>query len=263
MEVGMVYGLRRRRTTRSQLMKSELGESFDHLRQAAAHAAGGIGATVAPRVSAAGGYMKPARMRKAASSGWDSTVAAFAPIAAAAKDGALEAGQMRAQQIGQMKAKQMRRLKKQMGKSRRRRWPMLASLLAVGAAVGAAGAMVTRRRRRRQWEEYDPSHALSTVGETADSVKSSVGSTMGKVSETATAGGQMAKDTASMAADRVSSMAEKASDKVSSTADKASGKVSSAAESATETVKRQTDQAADKTEDLISRGGAPSKNTGS
>lgn len=259
----MVYGLRRRRTTRSQLMKSELGESFDHLRQAAAHAAGGIGATVGPRVSAASGYMKPARMRNAASSGWDSTVTALAPIAAAAKHGALQAGQMKAKRIGKMKAKQMRRLSKEMGKPRRRRWPMLARLLAIGAAVGAVGAMVMRRRQRQQWEEYDASHARSTVGETADTVKNSFGGTMDKVSDRASAGGEKAKDTASRAADRVSSMAEKASDKVTSTADKATGKVSSAAESATDTVKRQTDQAADKTQDLISRAGSPSKNSGS
>lgn len=37
----------------------------------------------------------------------------------------------------------------------RKRWPMMiGGLLAAGAAVGAAGALVRRRRSRRTWDEY-------------------------------------------------------------------------------------------------------------
>jgi hypothetical protein len=47
-EVGRVLGRREVRTHR-QLMRDELGEGFDHLWQAAGHAANGVGATVGPR----------------------------------------------------------------------------------------------------------------------------------------------------------------------------------------------------------------------
>ncbi|GAA4678944.1 hypothetical protein Prum_043540 [Phytohabitans rumicis] len=140
-----------RRKTRSQLVKAELGESFDHFMQAATHAAGGVGATMGPRT--ADGVD---RVKSAASQGWESTMAALAPLAVAALDGAREAG--RTTRKAGSKARSVTTKKE--SRMSRNRWPMLAGLLAAGAAVGAAGALVMRRRKQQQWQEYDPNKAI-------------------------------------------------------------------------------------------------------
>src|SRR5262245_28686834 len=78
-EVGHVFG-RGQKFTRQDLARAEFGQSMDHFRKAATHAAGGIGATVGPmadtakgRVGSARGYLGPGatRMSQAASQGWD------------------------------------------------------------------------------------------------------------------------------------------------------------------------------------------------
>jgi hypothetical protein len=146
-----VFGMGRR-DTRGQLVKNELGESFDHFMQAATHAAGGVGATVGPR--AAQGVD---RVNGATAQGWESTLAAFAPLAAAAADGAREAGRTTSRAGRRTQRAVMRKKVPQMSG---RRWPMLAGLLAAGATVGAAGALVMRRRKQQQWQEYDPSQPI-------------------------------------------------------------------------------------------------------
>jgi hypothetical protein len=156
-----------RRRTRSQQVKAELGESFDHFMQAATHAAGGVGATMGPK--AADGMH---RVKESASHGWESTIAAFAPLAAAAAEGAREAGRTtkragrKARRTGATKMRAVSPTKE--SRMSRNRWPMLAGMLAVGAAVGAAGALVMRRRKQQQWQEYDPSHAMEPVAADAD-----------------------------------------------------------------------------------------------
>ncbi|GAA4453821.1 hypothetical protein GCM10023170_044580 [Phytohabitans houttuyneae] len=156
-----------RRKTRSQLVKAELGESFDHFMQAATHAAGGVGATMGPK-AADGAH----RVKESASSGWESTMATLAPLAAAAAEGAREAGRTtkragrKARKAGATKMRAVSPKKE--SRMSRRRWPMLAGLLAAGAAVGAAGALVMRRRKQQQWQEYDPSHAMDPVAANAD-----------------------------------------------------------------------------------------------
>jgi hypothetical protein len=161
-----VLGMARRRT-RSQQVKAELGESFDHFMQAATHAAGGVGATMGPK--AADGMH---RVKESASHGWESTIAAFAPLAAAAAEGAREAGRTtkragrKARRTGATKMRAVSPTKE--SRMSRNRWPMLAGMLAAGAAVGAAGALVMRRRKQQQWQEYDPSHAMEPVAADAD-----------------------------------------------------------------------------------------------
>lgn len=157
-EVEIVFGLRRRKAHRD-LIRAELGESFDHFRQAATHAASGVGATVGPRVQTARGYVGPAatRARRSAAKGWESTMVTVGPLAVAAVGRARQAGTAR--KVKSMKAMQMNR-KKARASGRLSR---LAGLAGAGAAVGAASAYALRRRNRPRWAEYDPGQALDAV----------------------------------------------------------------------------------------------------
>jgi cytoskeletal protein RodZ len=138
-------------------MKEELGESLDHLVQAANHAAGGVGATVGPRWDAARDRVGPTagKVRTVAATGLGTTVAALAPLAVSAKEGARKS-----------KGRSIRTVNRKTDRSPRR-WPRLTMLLVAGAAVGAAGAMVLRRRRQLQWEEYDPSRPQESAADSA------------------------------------------------------------------------------------------------
>lgn len=158
-EVEIVFGLRRRKAHRD-LVRAELGESFDHFRQAASHAANGVGATVGPRMQAARSYAGPAaaRAKRSAAKGWESTMVAVAPLAVAAVDGARQAGTVTG------KAKSMKAMRRNKKKSRPSgRLSRVAGLAAAGAAVGAAGAYALRRRNQARWDEYDPAQALDAV----------------------------------------------------------------------------------------------------
>ncbi len=77
---------RLRRRSHGYLARRELGQSLEHFRLAASHAAKGTGATVAPKVDAARQRVQPAagRVRNVAASGWGSTITALAPLVAAA-----------------------------------------------------------------------------------------------------------------------------------------------------------------------------------
>ncbi len=155
-----------RRTTHRQMASRELGESFEHFKQAAAHAARGTGATVGPKVNAARDRVSPAagKVRDVAASGWGSTKkAALAPLIAAS-EGAQEAGKAtRKAKDKNLKAldKKARDLDKKAAKAMKKdqsggRSSKFGKLLIVGALVGAAGALVMRRRKQQQWDEYDP-----------------------------------------------------------------------------------------------------------
>jgi hypothetical protein len=144
--------------TRKELLREELGESWEHALRAAGHAADGMRAAVGPRVGPAAD-----RVRGAAASGWDSTRAALVPVGEAA----------------QHKVKEVR-LKR---KPPRRRWPKLVGLLAGGIAAGAAAAFVLRRRRDQQWEDYHHTEPAGTGSRTA-----STGSTGRAAAGTGTAG---------------------------------------------------------------------------
>lgn len=129
----------RQENGRSRQMRAELEESMDHALRAAGHAAGGIRATMGPRVAPTAG-----KVRAAASERWGSTKSALAPLS--------EAAQTETKQNGK-RAKKARAKVQRRQESRRRRSGM-AALLASGVAVGAAAAMVMRWRRQQQWEDY-------------------------------------------------------------------------------------------------------------
>ncbi|MDG4762814.1 hypothetical protein O7632_01585 [Solwaraspora sp. WMMD406] len=188
-----------RRKTRRALVRAELGEGLDHFRRAATHAAGGVGASVGPRVLAARDAVTPTadRVRDSAAQSVAATMAALAPLAVAAADGARQASQatrkvkaknMKATKLTGMKAMAAKtkasrlkpgkstsmksRLMPSSGGSGRRRWPIVVGVLAAGAAIGT---MVVRRRRATQWEEYDPGQAMESAGSTTGATSGSVG----------------------------------------------------------------------------------------
>jgi cytoskeletal protein RodZ len=162
-----VIGRSRARTHSEQLM-DELNESYGHLKMAAAHAAGGAAERFTP------GYD---RARNVASRRLSTTMDAFAPLYEQIREGAANA-------------------RREPG-MKRNKWPMVAGLIAAGAAVGAAGAMIARRRRvAAQWDEYEPMPSLE---------ESPYGETKGSAAHRVTAG-------AASVADSVSSQAGKLAD---------------------------------------------------
>ncbi len=183
----------RRNRTHGEMARAELGEGFGHLRRAATHAAGGVGAAVGPRLSSAMELVGPGtdRVRGVASQGWGSTVAALTPLMDAARTGAAEAGRRSAARAG------MKMTKKKASRKPGKRTGILVSLVAVGVAAGAVGAMAARRRSRSRWEEYE-SGGYSTAGDQAqavlDSTRSAMDMAAGKTSgsDTATASGDQA-----------------------------------------------------------------------
>ncbi|MGW2627223.1 hypothetical protein [Micromonospora taraxaci] len=223
-----VFGFGRRKS-QGQLAKAELNQSISHLMQAANHAAKGAGATVGPRVQVARGYVAPtaAKVRDRASTGWGTTLTTLAPLAAAARDGAAQAGPL----TRKAKSKTMRITGKK--KQPRRRGSMMTGLLAAGAIAGLAGAVALRRRREQQeWAEYDPTRTLEPMRDEVDSIevrtpsatKGSDGSAMAGAAgmtgagSSAVAGGASAsttspaKQTGVRPTDKVPSVAEGATD---------------------------------------------------
>lgn len=156
-----------RRKSRSQLVRQELGQSVEHFKQAATHAAQGTSATVGPKIGAARDRVQPAaeRVKDAASTGWDSAVATLTPLAAAAGDGVRKADR-RTRKAALKKQKKLQKstakaVDRARGRGGRRR-SKLTGLLLAGAAVGAAGVYLARKRNTQQWDEYDPSRPVGT-----------------------------------------------------------------------------------------------------
>lgn len=155
-----------RRKSRGELVKVELGEGLDHFMQAATHAAEGVGASVGPRIYAARTAVSPTaeRVRDTASHGLELTMAAIAPVAAAAVEGARQAGETARKATSKnMRTRDPKVLKpkrKPTSSRGRRRWSMIIGVLAAGTAIGT---IVVRRRRATQWEEYDPGQALDSM----------------------------------------------------------------------------------------------------
>ena len=150
---------RRQAQTHRRQMRNELMESLAHLRLAASHGASGTASYLGPRydsarksVTRSGGGVRKANK---------ATAAAVMPLALAIGRNARKG-----------KAKVMRQ------QQSTRRWPMmLGGLLAAGAAIGAAGAVIARRRANRdQWEEYGS--VRSTDGSRTDSMIESAKSTL-------------------------------------------------------------------------------------
>ncbi len=138
-----MFGRNRRARTHAQQLINELMESYDHLKLAAGHAADGAAERVGP------GYD---RAREMANRRINTTLGTIAPLYEQMRDNALKSSSA-------MRNSPMRNGGITMGrmKSRRRRWPLLVSLLAAGTAAGAVGAMMARRRHNAsQWDDFEP-----------------------------------------------------------------------------------------------------------
>ena len=173
-----------RRKSRSTQMKSELNQSVDHFKRAAALAAQETSATVGPKYSAARDRVQPAaeKAKGAATSGWDSALATLTPLVAAAaeivrKTGdnvkktskeTAKASRKAAKADSKAAQKSAKRLEKRADKALSRkqssgRGGKLVRLALVGAAVGAGAAYFLRKRRAAQWDEYDPSAPITST----------------------------------------------------------------------------------------------------
>jgi hypothetical protein len=187
-------------------MRAEFEKSMEHFRHAAAHAAGGLGATVGPpvimmrgsamggansalgRATMARGFIGPAanRVSSAASQGWDTTISTFGPLAESARMAAERAAKLESKRrkngngngSGNGNGMMSRMTFTAQAESKSGHMGLYA-LLATGAMVGAAGALIARRRTRAKWAEYEPSSisadASSFRGAGATSSKSMSG----------------------------------------------------------------------------------------
>jgi hypothetical protein len=162
-----------RRKRRATNMKSELGQSVDHFKRAAALAAQETSATVGPRFNAAKGRMQPAAVKAkgAATSGWDSALATLTPLMAAAAENVrksdekvTKASKKAAKNQKKNAGKLEKRAEKAMNRKKSgRKGSKLVGLALIGGAVGAGAAYVMRRRQTAQWDEYEPSRPVTAA----------------------------------------------------------------------------------------------------
>jgi hypothetical protein len=175
-----------RRKSRSQLVRQELGQSVEHFKQAANHAAQGTGATVGPKFYAARDRVQPAagRVKDVAATGWGSAVATVSPLATVATSNLRKADAETRKNAAKKQAKLQKATIKAVGRTNKaagkakakakskdtKKKSKLTSLLLAGAAIGAAAAYVVRRRNSQQWDEYDPSRPVGSTTETTGTI---------------------------------------------------------------------------------------------
>lgn len=174
-----------RRKRRATNMKSELGQSVDHFKRAAALAAQETSATVGPRFNAAKGRMQPAAVKAkgAATSGWDSALATLTPLVAAAAENVrksdekvTKASRKAAKNQRKNAGKLEKRAAKVMNRKKSsRKGSRLVGLALIGGAVGAGAAYVMRRRQAAQWDEYEPSRPVTATTATTAGAPESTG----------------------------------------------------------------------------------------
>jgi len=112
-----------------------------------------------------------AKVTTVASNSWDATIAALAPLMAAAKAGAARGGELeiKRMKIDSNDPKKGRKVVEITTSTERHMSGPVVALIATGAAVGAAGALAARRRNRVKWSEYEPSQLHSDAEGLLDS----------------------------------------------------------------------------------------------
>jgi hypothetical protein len=126
-------------------------------------------------------------------------MAAFLPLMEAARAGATGAATMTAQKAGM-------KLGRKASRRSRRRGRMLVGLMAAGAAVGTAGALLARRRSRAKWQEYE-SEAIGTARHATKSALESAKSTMDQGAQGVAGAAAPTKDTTNVFADQAAQAA--------------------------------------------------------
>ncbi|GAA3280719.1 hypothetical protein Dvina_53345 [Dactylosporangium vinaceum] len=186
---------RRQVQSHTRLMQDELGQSLDHLRMAAAHAADGASGALAPRVDAARKAVKP-RL----DSGVNRAVGGMESVMMLARERSQQAqkqAQKASKKAGKKADKMGRKAKNKLTRSEpktSRRLPLaIGGLVVAGAAVGAAAAYMRRRRDEQSWDEYGSTRTTSDTGSMLDAAKSTMDAGVDK----ARTMGEAAKDRAS------------------------------------------------------------------
>ena len=233
-----MFGRKEPPPTHGQVVMDELAQGYGHLRHAAGHLAGGAAEKITPTYD---------RARAATNRRLAMTRDSFSPMYEHMREGAANA----------RKLKDLQALHKVQEAAKPNRWRALVGLLAAGAAVGAAGAIVARRRRAAaEWDDYDPMTAMDeaqyggekpspaqkvTAG--AASVADSVSSQAGKLADTLhEKSGTPKPGELSSAKDRAAGMAETTMDKPESMAERGKRKGNS-----------MTDTATSKADDIVDR----------
>jgi hypothetical protein len=176
-EVGPVLG-RSQVKTRKALMRDEFGESLDHLRLGAAHAAGTAAAMLEPRLDQVRERLEPTYERSKKK-----------------VRGTVRGSSRKADRIARRATRQNKDA---------RRWPvLLGGLVVAGAAAGIVGAILARRRQHT-WNEYG-----TTERETGFGTDREFGRDTGRETHDTRSFSEGARATASSATDGVK---EKASD---------------------------------------------------
>jgi hypothetical protein len=145
-----VFG-RRQVKAQNTMMREEFNEGIDHLRMAAAHAAGTAAGMMAPRMATVRDRMIEPAMDRSRD---------------VARDGARRMGTMARRATGRKPAPKARRLPRMVG-----------GLMIAGAVLGAVSALLSRRRQRG-WDEYGTTgNAMTSEARSiADTARSTVSS---------------------------------------------------------------------------------------
>ncbi|MFK3982467.1 hypothetical protein ACI2K4_19080 [Micromonospora sp. NPDC050397] len=249
-----MFGFGRRRS-HGQLVRVELGESFGHFRQAAGHAAEGVGARVGPRVRAAREHLSPtaARVAQTASHGWEVTRTAVVPLAIAAVANARQTGTTSGQKgfksvTGSKKMKLVMPKNKRKSTRGRRRWSILTGVLAAGAVAGAIGAVAMRRRQQEPWEAYEPARSTEIARED--------GRAGNRIADTSTGTGPTAGGPAASASKPKPVTIEKVRDRAATAGEKVASTTGAVADNAKSTAK-----AAAKQDGLLGTGSTSAGNS--
>jgi hypothetical protein len=132
----------------SDLMREEFGEGFDHLRMAAAHAAGTAAGLIAPRLDIMRERLEPS----------------FDKSKNMARESARRANKVARRATGKKEARMAKR------------WPMVVGgLMVAGVAAGAVGALLSRRRQRR-WNDYGTTGTTTTLSGIRDDTRATASS---------------------------------------------------------------------------------------
>ncbi|MFI5913806.1 hypothetical protein [Dactylosporangium sp. NPDC051541] len=186
---------RRQVQSHTRLMQDELGQSFDHLRMAAAHAADGASGALAPRVDAARKAVKP-RLDSGlnrAMGGMESVMVIARERGQQAQKQAKKTSKRASKKADKMGRKATSKLMRNEPKTSRRLPLAIGGLVVAGAAVGAAAAYMRRRRNEQSWDEYGSTRTTSDTGSMLDAAKNQMDAGVDK----ARTMGEAAKDRAS------------------------------------------------------------------